>query len=130
MTKRQVFFSFHYDVDVMRAQQIRNIGAIEGNQPASPNEWESVQRNGERAIKRWIDDNMYYRSCVIVLIGQETYTRPWVLYEIQKAWEENKALLGIYIHNIRCPRQGKSSAGRNPFAMLFDDDGDPLLTRY
>ena len=32
--KRQVFYSFHYKNDVMRAAQIRNIGAIEGNMPA------------------------------------------------------------------------------------------------
>jgi len=29
MAKRQVFYSFHYANDVMRVQQIRNIGMIE-----------------------------------------------------------------------------------------------------
>lgn len=32
MAKRQVFYSFHFDNDVMRVQQVRNIGAIEGNE--------------------------------------------------------------------------------------------------
>ena len=43
-TKRQVFYSFHFDNDVFRVQQIRNIGAIEGNTPVSPNEWETVKK--------------------------------------------------------------------------------------
>ena len=98
--KRQVFYSFHYGNDVMRVQQIRNMGVIEGNTPVSPNEWEQVKRSGDKAIEKWIDDNMKYRSCVIVLIGSETASRPWVQYEIKKAWSDGKGLLGIYIHNL------------------------------
>ncbi len=33
MAKVPVFYSFHFDNDVMRVQQIRNIGAIEDNKP-------------------------------------------------------------------------------------------------
>ena len=51
MAKRQVFYSFHYDNDVFRVQQIRNIGALEDNKPVSANEWESVKRGGEASIK-------------------------------------------------------------------------------
>ena len=50
---RQVFYSFHYEKDVMRVQQIRNIGKIEENKPASPNQWEAIRRTGDEAIKRW-----------------------------------------------------------------------------
>ncbi len=115
MPKRQVFFSFHFNNDVMRVQQIRNIGVIEGNTPVSVNDWETVKRRGDTAIRQWIDSNMKYHSCVIVLIGSETSNRKWVKYEIKKAWEEGKALLGIYIHNVNCPRNGKSRVGSNPF---------------
>lgn len=116
--KRQVFYSFHYANDVMRVQQIRNIGMVEGNTPASPNEWEQVKRSGDGAIKKWIDDNMKYRSCVIVLIGSETASRPWVQYEIKKAWSDGKGLMGVYIHNIRDPRTGTCSKGANPFVQF------------
>ena len=78
----------HYANDVMRVQQIRNIGMVEGNSPVSPNEWEQVKRSGDSAIEKWIDDNMKYRSCVVVLIGEETASRPWVKYEIRKAWSD------------------------------------------
>lgn len=116
MPKRQVFYSFHYDNDVRRVQQIRNIGILDGNTPVSPNEWEQLQRIGDDAIKRWIDENMRYRSCVIVLIGTYTASRRWVQYEIEKAWTDRKGLLGIYIHNIKDPIYGVSRKGDNPFA--------------
>ena len=113
MAKRQIFYSFHYDNDVFRVQQIRNIGAIEGNKPVSANEWETIKRGGDAAIKRWIDDNMKYKSCLVVLIGSETANRPWVDYEIRKAWNDGKGVLGIYIHNLKCPRTGKCKQGYN-----------------
>jgi hypothetical protein len=115
MARKPVFFSFHYGNDVMRVQQVRNIGAIEGNTPVSANDWETVKRGGEASIKRWIDDNMKYKQCVIVLVGKETANRPWVRYEIEKAWDDGKPIFGIYIHNLRCPRNGTSLKGNNPF---------------
>jgi hypothetical protein len=114
--KRQVFYSFHYDNDVMRVQQIRNIGALEGNTPVSANDWETLKRNGDTAIKNWIDNQLKYKNCLIVLIGSQTANRPWVKYEIQRAWELGKAVLGIHIHNIKCPRNGISVKGKNPFS--------------
>lgn len=126
--KRQVFYSFHYENDVMRVQQIRNIGAIEGNAPVSANEWEQVKRNGDSAIKRWIDQNMQNRSCVIVLIGESTASRQWVKYEIEKAWNDKRALMGIYIHNLKDPKVGKCSQGMNPFDMF--KIGDRKLSEF
>lgn len=126
MPKRQVFYSFHFKNDVMRVHQIRNIGALEDNKPISANEWEEVKRKGDSSIERWIDDNMRYRSCVIVLVGAETANRPWVKYEIRKAWADKRGLLGIYIHNIKCPRAGKSTKGMNPFDLFTLKDGRKL----
>lgn len=125
--KRQVFYSFHYNYDVMRVQLIRNIGALEGNKPVSENEWEQVKRKGDAAIKNWIDENMKNRSCVIVLIGAETANRKWVQYEIRKAWDEGKGLLGIYIHNV--PSMGRRCRkGENPFKKITLEDGRNLST--
>lgn len=120
--KRQVFYSFHYANDAMRVQQIRNMGVIEGNTPASPNNWETIKITGDRAIEKWIDENMKYRSCVIVLVGEETANRKWVKYEIQKAWQEKKGLFGIYIHNLRDPRTGTCRKGKNPFDNFTFND--------
>ena len=61
---------------------------------------------------------MNYRSCVVVLIGSETANRPWVKYEIEKAWREGKALVGIYIHNLKDPIYGTCNQGNNPFSQI------------
>ena|SRR5258708_7088936 len=121
-TKRQVFYSFCFDDDVMRVQQIRNMGIVDGDEPVSPNEWEQLQRKSG-GVKKWIDDNMAYRSCVVVLVGKRTAEREWVQYEIEKAWNEKKGLFGIYIHNLKCPRSGFGTQGTNPFDQFTFKDG-------
>jgi len=129
MAKKPVFLSFHYENDVMRVQQIRNIGALEGNEPVSVNDWETVKKGGDASIKRWIDDNFKYKQCVIVLVGEDTSNRPWVRYEIEKAWNDGKPLLGIFIHNVKCPRNGTSRKGTNPFDTFNFDDGSKLSSK-
>jgi hypothetical protein len=116
VVREPVFYSFHYDNDVFRVQQIRNMGVVEGDEPVSPNEWEDVKRRGDAAVERWIDVSMKYKRCVIVLIGPQTAYRPWVKYEIKRAWETKKGLFGIYIHNLKCPRNGICASGPNPFS--------------
>jgi hypothetical protein len=113
--KRQIFYSFHYSNDVMRVALLRNIGALEDNKPVSENDWEEVKKNNNAGIEKWIEENMKYRSCVVVMVGEETSNRKWVKHEIKKAWEDKKGVLGIYIHNVKCPRNGKSKQGSNPF---------------
>jgi len=129
MAKPQVFYSFHFDDDVMRVQQIRNIGVIEGNEPVSKNEWEQARRT-PGGVEKWIDDNMKYKACVVVLVGSETAIRPWVQYEIQKGWNDGKGVVGIYIHNLKDPRSsktpplfGKCIQGANPFAQIALKNG-------
>ena len=128
MAKRKVFYSFHYSNDVMRVAQIRSIGALEDNKPVSANDWEEVKKKGDSGIKKWIDDNMDYRSCVIVMVGEETSKRKWVKYEIEKAWNDGRGVLGIYIHNVKCPNNGTCKQGENPFDSFTLDNGKKKLS--
>ena len=121
MAKRRTFFSFHYRPDNWRAAQVRNMGVVEGNSPVSDNDWETVIGRGETAIKRWIDDQMYGKSCVIVLIGSQTSGRKWIKYEIEKAWDDGRGLLGIYIHNLRDHNEFQSAKGANPFYNVYNN---------
>ena len=117
-TKRRVFFSFHYEADAWRAGQVRNVGVVEGNEPVTDNDWEEVKRGGEKAIKRWIDGQIKGKSCAIVLIGSNTSGRKWINYEIEKAWNDGKGVLGIYIHNLKDQDGNQSAKGANPFYRL------------
>lgn len=112
---RRVFYSFHYLPDNWRASQVRNIGAIEGNQPAKDNDWETITKGGDQAIEKWISDQMNGRSCVVVLIGTGTANRKWINHEIVKGWNDGKGVLGVHIHGLK-NSEGKTSAkGSNPF---------------
>jgi hypothetical protein len=122
---RRVFYSFHYKQDNWRAAKIRNIGAIEGNKPATDNDWETVTGRGDAAIKKWIKDQMDRRSCAVVLIGQSTAGRKWINYEIVESWNTGMGLLGIHIHNITNSSDEQSSKGTNPFAS-FEIGGTSL----
>jgi MTH538 TIR-like domain (DUF1863) len=113
---RKAFYSFHFDGDHWRASQVRQIGAIEGNAELSDNDWEAVKRKGDGAIEAWIDGQLSGRSCVIVLVGAHTAGRKWIKYEIRKAWELSKGVVGIRIHKLLNSKGDASSAGANPFA--------------
>lgn len=116
--KRRAFYSFHYAPDSWRAAQVRNIGAVEGNQPARDNDWEEVKRGGDAAIKRWIQNQMYGRSCTIVLVGAKTAGRKWIDYEIAKSWEKGMGVVGIRIHGLKDFSGETSTKGANPFEHL------------
>jgi hypothetical protein len=112
---RRVFFSFHYKPDNWRASQVRQMGVIEGDAPVSDNDWEKITKGGDAAIIKWIDGQMSGKSCAVVLIGADTAGRKWINHEIVKAWDDNKGMLGIYIHNLKNADQKKSTKGGNPF---------------
>jgi hypothetical protein len=112
---RRVFTSFHYVPDNWRANQIRNMGKIEGNSIVSSNKWEEVTKGGGKAIEKWIDDNMSGKSCVIVFVGEKTAGRKWIKYEIKKAWDEGRGIFGIYVHNLKDSEGNQANKGRNPF---------------
>lgn len=116
--KRRVFYSFHFEQDYWRTSQVRQIGALEGNEPASDNDWEDIKKGGEASIKRWINSQLKGRSCVVVLIGTHTANRKWINYEIKRAWELDKGVVGVYIHNLKDENQKQSAKGKNPFAYV------------
>lgn len=115
---RRAFYSFHYIPDNWRASQVRNMGVIEGNRPASDNDWEEIKRGGDTAIRRWIDDQINGKSVSIVLIGSNTAGRKWINYEIKKSWDEKKGVLGVYVHNLKDSVGNQSTRGKNPFEDL------------
>ena len=121
MAKRQVFFSFHFDKDIWRVGQVRNIGAVDGQEIFFDNGWEKVRLKSDTAIKAWIDSEMRMRSCIVVLIGTDTASRRWVQYEIEQAWRLGKGVVGIYIHGLEDYWGRQASKGHNPFDDFYID---------
>ncbi len=127
---RRVFFSFHYERDVWRANQVRNHWVTKPDSEAAgfvdAAEFERVKGQGEGAVERWIDGQLEGTSVTAVLIGRETSERPYVIYEIKKSYQKGNGLLGIYIHNLEDRQGQKDTRGQNPFDKL----GVPLSNIY
>lgn len=123
--KRRVFYSFHFARDAWRASQVREMGVLEGNEPASDNDWEDVKKGGDTAIKSWINSQLKGRTCAVVLIGSQTASRRWINYEIKKAWDFGMGVVGIYINHLRDKQGRQSTKGCNPFYHI-KTEGKPF----
>ena len=124
---RKVFYSFHYKPDNWRVSQVRNIGSIDKSAVATDHDWEQIEQGGDPAIQKWIDGQLYGRSCTVVLIGAATAGRKWIEYEIKKSWDDGKGLVGVYIHNLKDRNGQQSMKGANPFSRFTLKQGTVQL---
>jgi hypothetical protein len=125
---RRVFYSFHYQRDCARAARVRNMGVVEGNKPATDNDWEEITSGGDAAIEEWINGQLDGKSCNVVLIGENTAGRKWINYEIKSAWNSKKGLVGVYIHGLKDLDGYQASKGRNPFADFTIGEKKTLMS--
>ena len=120
---RRAFFSFHFQRDIWRVNQVRNSWIVKpGEQEAvwyDASLWEKVKTKGDSALKKLIDDGLTNTSVTVVLIGAETSQRKWVNYEIEESYRRKKGLLGIYIHNLKNKDGLTDTKGQNPFDKLY-----------
>ena len=101
---RRVFFSFHYQRDIWRANVVRKSGVVIGSAAAGFHDaslWEDAKKKGDAAIKKLIDDALIGTTVTVVLIGAKTAGRKYINYEISKSIDRGNGILGIHIHNIK-----------------------------
>jgi hypothetical protein len=115
---RKVFFSFHFNNDFWRTQTVRNMGSLDGQSLATANKWEELKQTGDEAVRSWIGTNISGKSCLVVLMGSETAGRKWVKYEIKKAWEDGRGVLGIHVNKLKHIDSNTSARGASPFALI------------
>lgn len=101
---RRTFFSFHYQRDIWRINQVRNVPnvigcAAAGFQDASL--WEEAKKKGDAAIKAMIDKALENTSVTVVFIGNQTANRKYINYEIDKSVERGNGILGVRIHHLK-----------------------------
>ena len=114
---RKVYFSFHFQRDSWRVANVRNSGAIRGLEKTpfyDAAQWEAIRRQGDQAIRRWIESELAGTSVTVVLVGAQTAGRRWVKYEIRRSRELGKGLLGIDISSIRDRHGHSDRRGANP----------------
>lgn len=130
---RRVFFSFHFDRDIWRANQVRNANVVAGSDLAGffdHSEYEEAKKKGNEGIRRMILKHLGNTSVTVVLIGSETASRPWVKYEIEQSIGRKNGLLGVYIHHLKNQKGETDWRGTKPSVPwgvefpAYDWDGD------
>lgn len=125
---RKVFFSFHYENDVWRANQVRNSWVTKPDTEAAgftdAADFEEVKKGGDPAIKRWIDNQLSGTSVTVVIIGSDTSNRDYIKYELEQSWKKGNGILGIYIHQCKDRNSKTCEKGSTSFGPIFTSSTD------
>lgn len=114
---RHVFFSFHYQLDIVRVNQIRNLPEIVDAAAAGFRDsslWEEARKKSDAAVKKLIDDGLIGTSVTLVCIGNKTAGRKFINYEIEKSIARGNGLLGVQIHHLKNFSGEVDSVGMTP----------------
>ncbi|WP_379090727.1 TIR domain-containing protein [Pedobacter sp. UC225_65] len=126
---RKVFFSFHYDNDVWRANQVRNSWVTKPDRQTAGfmdhADFEQLKRRGDAAVKSWIDDQLFGSTVTVVLIGSETLQRPFVKYELQKSLDRGNAIIGIFIGKVK-NASGFTTTRCSTDVVIGNKNGSPV----
>lgn len=102
--RKHLFISHHHKDD----QEVTNFTNLVANQGydirnssvrMKPSNQKRMDENrvSDEVIRRILRMKISWASTVVVLIGKDTHTRRWVNWEIDKANEQGKRIVGVYI---------------------------------
>lgn len=101
--RRHVFISHHHQDDekVTNLTNLLNSKGLDIRNSSVRMKPENERRMNEKkvdkkVIERILRMKISWASSVIVLIGKDTHKRPWVNWEIDKAKEQGKRIIGVY----------------------------------
>jgi hypothetical protein len=117
---RRVFFSFHYQRDIVRVQQVKKHWVVDHENHKARGYFdgsleEKAKKEGELAVKRAINNGLFGSSVTCVLIGAETFSRRWVHYEVFKSIAQGMGVFGVRIHQLKNFQRQTDSYGTSPF---------------
>lgn len=102
-TRLHVFISHHH-ADDGRVDQLTDLLTRAGNdvrnssvrmKPANQRRFDEG-RVSDETIRRLLRMKISWATTVVVLVGKETHTRPWVNWEIEQAHKQGKRIVGVY----------------------------------
>jgi hypothetical protein len=116
---RRTFFSFHYEPDVWRAWNVRNIWVVKPGNQESVGFWdnsvfEASKSESADSLKNFLRKGLENTSVTCVLTGQNTWQRRWVRYEIARSILKGNGILTVHIHGVKNKVGVLGSKGANP----------------
>lgn len=127
---RRVFFSFHYQRDIWRVNQIRNIPNVTGCAAAGFQDasiWEDAERKGDAAIKALINKGLENTTVTVVCVGSKTAGRKYINYEIDQSAARGNGILAVQIHHLKDQDGSTDPAGAIPPKI---QSGDYKVYKY
>jgi hypothetical protein len=102
--KKNIFIS-HYGKDDEHVQslkaRLKGSGYDVRNFSVDSTNHKDGRKPTDQVIKRLLRMRISWSSTFICLIGPKTHTRAWVDYEIKKAVEQGKRIIGVYTHGSK-----------------------------
>ena len=138
--KKNVFISHHFkddaQVDKMTNLLSKNGCNIRNSSiRAKPANQERLDKGEvkDSTIKRLLRMKISWAGTVIVLVGKETHSRPWVNWEIKEAQKQGKNIVGVYEHGLKekveLPKElkkyGTSQVGWDSDSIIDAINGNP-----
>ena len=128
--KFNVFIS-HFSKDDVHLQELKkrleDNGCVVRNSSVEENQKTSKVPK-HKTIERKLNRLVKWAGTFICLIGEDTYTRPWVNYEIEEAHKQGKSIIGIFeygcLDSVKLPeaikKYGSATIGWNSLDTLED----------
>ncbi len=99
---KKIFISYHYQNEYKTVKDI--IAELKKISAYEIVNIEDEKLKNKNEITAWIDNKLSNADLTILIIGEETASREYVRYEIEKSIRDKKALLGIALkNNIKNP---------------------------
>ncbi len=102
--RRHIFISHHHaddaEVDKLTSLLSRSGHDIRNSSiRAKPANQRRLDQGlvSDETIRRLLRRKISWAGTVVVLIGKETHSRPWVNWEIEQANKQGKRIVGVYI---------------------------------
>ena len=114
---RRVFFSFHYQRDIWRVNQIRSIPNVTGCSAAGFQDgslWEEAKKKSDAAIKTLIDEGLKNTSVTVVFVGSQTASRDYINYEIDQSIARGNGIVAVQVHHLKNKDGQTDTAGAIP----------------
>lgn len=132
-TIKNVFVSHHHKDDAS-VDGLANMVAGKGYtlrnssiriKPENQQRWEQ-KKVSDQTIKRLLRMKMRWAGQLIVVIGKETHSRPWVNWEIEAAHKLGKPIIGVYENGLKdkvkipenLEKYGTSMVGWRPDSVI------------
>jgi hypothetical protein len=141
--RRHVFISHHHNDDAhvtkMTDLLARNGHDIRNSsirmKPANQRRFDQG-RVSDRTIERVLRMKISWASTVVVLIGKQTHSRPWVNWELNQANKQGKRIVGVYCQGATeadippaFEKYGSSVVGWNADRIIAAVDGENNFER-